>query len=180
MTSDYLGKLISSVHYFAGDGHAGVPPLDPPSYPHQCSTIHIVLFGGQRKDKLLVLRHPSCREHFTMILVNLGEGIGPLISVSSICRMSHYKVLSSSHTTQSRGGRAAASRNCGVGRMVSGMWSLWVMDEKAQKRSQDEAEFDAVMFPSRNGTQGEAGAGLKPLSVPKFRTLLLVYKNVRR
>ena len=26
--------------------------------------------------------------------------------------------------------------------------------------------FDAVMFLSRNGTQGEAGVGLKPLSVP--------------
>ena len=33
-------------------------------------------------------------------------------------------------------------------------------------------EFDAVMFLSRNGTQGEAGVGLKPLSVPKFRMLL--------
>ena len=32
--------------------------------------------------------------------------------------------------------------------------------------------FDAVMFLSRNGTQGEAGIGLKPLSVPKFRMLL--------
>ena len=27
-------------------------------------------------------------------------------------------------------------------------------------------------FLSRNGTQGEAGVGLKPLSVPKFRMLL--------
>ena len=38
-----------------------------------------------------------------------------------------------------------------------------------------EGEFDAVdavMFLSRNGTQGEAGVGLKPLSVPKFRMLL--------
>ena len=33
-------------------------------------------------------------------------------------------------------------------------------------------EFDAVMFLSRNGTQGEAEVGLKPLSVPKFRMLL--------
>ena len=43
-----------------------------------------------------------------------------------------------------------------------------------QKWSQDEGEFDAVnvMFLSRNGTQGEAGVGLKPLSVPKFRMLL--------
>ena len=32
--------------------------------------------------------------------------------------------------------------------------------------------FDAVMFLSTNGTQGEAGVGLKPLSVPKFRMLL--------
>ena len=32
--------------------------------------------------------------------------------------------------------------------------------------------FDAVMFLSRNGTQGEAGVGLKPSSVPKFRMLL--------
>ena len=31
--------------------------------------------------------------------------------------------------------------------------------------------FDAVMFLSRNGTRGEAGVGLKPLSVPKFRML---------
>ena len=52
------------------------------------------------------------------------------------------------------------------------MWSLWIMDEKAQKWSQDEGDFDAVMFLSRNGTQGEAGVGLKPLSVPKFRMLL--------
>ena len=29
------------------------------------------------------------------------------------------------------------------------MWSLWIMDEKAQKWSQDEGEFDAVMFLSR-------------------------------
>ena len=46
------------------------------------------------------------------------------------------------------------------------------MDERAQKWSQDEEEFDAVMLLSRNGTQGEAGVGLKPLSVPKFRMLL--------
>ena len=46
------------------------------------------------------------------------------------------------------------------------------MDEKAQRWSQDEGEFDAVMFLSRNGTQGEAGVGLKPLSVLKFRVLL--------
>ena len=52
------------------------------------------------------------------------------------------------------------------------MWSLWIMDEKAHKWSQDEGEFDAVMFLSRNGTQGEAGVGLKPSSVPKFRMLL--------
>ena len=35
-----------------------------------------------------------------------------------------------------------------------------------------EGEFDAVMFLARNGTQGGAGVGLKPLSVPKFRMLL--------
>ena len=58
--------------------------------------------------------------------------------------------------------------------MVSGMWTLWVMDEKAQKRTQDKGEFDAVMVWSRNGTQGKAGVGFKPLSVPKFRMLLLV------
>ena len=52
------------------------------------------------------------------------------------------------------------------------MWSLWIMDEKAHEWSQDEGEFDAVMFLSRNGTQGEAGVGLKPLSMPKFRMLL--------
>ena len=52
------------------------------------------------------------------------------------------------------------------------MWSLWIMDEKAQKWSQNEGEFDAVTFLSRNGIQGEAGVGLKPLSVPKFRMLL--------
>ena len=46
------------------------------------------------------------------------------------------------------------------------------MDEKAQKWSQDDGEFDAVMFLSRNGTQGEAGVGLKPLSMPKFMMLL--------
>ena len=46
------------------------------------------------------------------------------------------------------------------------------MDEKAQKWSQDKGELDAVMFLSRNGTQGEAGVGLKPLYVPKFRMLL--------
>ena len=58
--------------------------------------------------------------------------------------------------------------------MVSGMWSLWIMDEKAQKRSQDEGEFDAVMIRSRNGTRGEAGVGLKALSVLKFRMILFV------
>ena len=35
-------------------------------------------------------------------------------------------------------------------------------------------EFDAVIFLSRNGTQGEAGVGLKLLSVPRFRMLLIV------
>ena len=109
-----------------------------------------------------------------MILMNPGKGIGPLISVSSTTRTSHCKVLSSSHTTQSGEGRVAACRNCGVGQMVSGMWSLWIMDEKAQKRSQDEGEFDAVMFRSKNGTQGEAGVDLRLLPVPKFRMLLLV------
>ena len=59
-----------------------------------------------------------------------------------------------------------------MGPRVLGMWSLWIMDEKAHKWSQDEGEFDAVMFLSRNGTQGEAGVGLNPLSVPKFRMLL--------
>ena len=109
-----------------------------------------------------------------MILVNPGKGIGPLTSVSSTSRTSHCKVLSSSHTKQSREGGAAARCSCGVGAIVSGMGSLWIMDEKAQKRSQDEGEFDAVMFRSRNGTQGEARVRLKHLSVPKFRMLLLV------
>ena len=54
------------------------------------------------------------------------------------------------------------------------MWSLWIMDEKAQKWSQDEGEVDAVTFLSRKGTQDEAGVGLKPLSVPKFSMLLFV------
>ena len=58
------------------------------------------------------------------------------------------------------------------------MWSLWIMDEKAQKWSQDEGEFDAVMFLSRNGTQGEAGVGLKPLSVPRFRMLLFEDESI--
>ena len=57
------------------------------------------------------------------------------------------------------------------------MWSLWIMDEKAQKWSQDEGEFDAVMFLSRSGTQGEAGVGLKPLSAPTFRMLLFAQKK---
>ena len=57
---------------------------------------------------------------------------------------------------------------------MSGMWSLRVMDEKAQKQSKDEGEFDAVMFRSRNCTEGEAGVGLKSSFVPKFRLLLLV------
>ena len=33
-----------------------------------------------------------------------------------------------------------------MGPRVLGMWSLWIMDEKAHKWSQDEGEFDAVMF----------------------------------
>ena len=64
--------------------------------------------------------------------------------------------------------------SCGVGQTGSGVWSSWVMDEKAQKRSQAEREFDAVMVRSSNGTQGEAGVGLKHLSVPVFSMLLLV------
>ena len=43
-----------------------------------------------------------------------------------------------------------------------------------RRKNGDEGEFDAVMFLSRNGTQGEAGVGLKPLSVPRFRMLLFV------
>ena len=78
--------------------------------------------------------------------------------MSSTSRTSHCKVLSASYTTQSGEGSAAACRNCGVGPMVSGMWSLCVMDEKAQKRSQDEGEFYAVMFRSRNGIKARPGS----------------------
>ena len=90
--------------------------------------------------------------------------------------MSHCKVLSSSHTTQLREGRATACRNCAVERSVLGIWSLLVMDEKAQKRSHDDEKFDAVIFRCRNGTQGEAGVSLRPFPIPKFRVLLLVLR----
>ena len=91
--------------------------------------------------------------------------------------MSHCKILSSFYTTQSREGRAAACRNCEVGQSVSSIWSLLVMDEKAQKRPHDDGEFDAVIFQSRNDTQGEAGMGSNFFPVPKFRMLLLVLKK---
>ena len=106
------------------------------------------------------------------MLVNPGSGVGSLILVSSIRRTFHCKVLSSSHATSSGEGIAAACRNGGVGSRVLSALSICIMDEKVRKWSQDEGEFDAVMFRSRNGTQGEAGVGLKPLSVLKFRMLL--------
>ena len=80
--------------------------------------------------------------------------------------------IGNSLSASSRGRGCARFEIAAWGRGLLGMWSLWIMDEKAHKWSQDEGEFDAVLFLSRNGTQGEAGVGLKPLSVPKFRMLL--------
>ena len=41
------------------------------------------------------------------------------------------------------------------------------MDEKVQKRSQDNEKIDAIMRRFRNGTQGEEGVGLKCFPIPK-------------
>lgn len=54
------------------------------------------------------------------------------------------------------------------------------MDEKAQKRPHDDGEFDAVIYRSSNGTQGEAGVSLRPFPVPKFRVLLLVLRTQQK
>ena len=65
----------------------------------------------------------------------------------------------------------------GVGRSALDISPFLAMNEKLQKRFHDDREFDAAMLRSRNDTQGEAGVGLKPLSVTKLRNLLLVRNN---
>ena len=65
-----------------------------------------------------------------------------------------------------------------LGGSVLDVSSLLVMNEKGEKWSNDNREFDAVMLRSRNGTQGENWMDLIPFRVPRLTMLFLMKDNV--